>query len=218
MSGNAKTWGDGSWRTKPTDRFVLRWIKVHLSARISPRLVSVPWMRPWMITVSASALGVVAGVVFALGSGWIAGCIAAVGQVLDGVDGQFARLTGRQSARGAFTDSVLDRYADGAMVIGATVYLLRLPPSLPAWVLLLLGSLALIGGNLISYSTARAENLSIDTGPPTLASKGTRTAALILGAWGSALWPAMPLLSIFYLAVHANAVVLRRIVRAHRGT
>lgn len=58
------------------------------------------------------------GVVFALGVAWLAGLIAAMAQILDGVDGQFARLRGEQSKSGAFLDSVLDRYADGAMVIG----------------------------------------------------------------------------------------------------
>jgi len=28
------------WQTKPTDRFVLKWIKTRLSARITPHLVS----------------------------------------------------------------------------------------------------------------------------------------------------------------------------------
>ena len=65
------------WRTKPTDRFILRWIKVHLSARITP------------------GLGMLAGLVYGLGAPWLAGCLAAAAQVFDGVDGQYARLTGR---------------------------------------------------------------------------------------------------------------------------
>jgi hypothetical protein len=39
--------------TKPTDRFVLKWIQCNLSARISPRLTGIEWMRPWMITVAS---------------------------------------------------------------------------------------------------------------------------------------------------------------------
>jgi hypothetical protein len=59
------------WQTKPTDRFVLKWIKCHLSARITPRLVRVKWLRPWMITVSSASLGVLAGVAFAMEWGWL---------------------------------------------------------------------------------------------------------------------------------------------------
>lgn len=187
------------WQTKPTDRFVLKWIKVHLSARITPRLVSWGWLRPWMITLSSSTLGVIGGVVFALGSGWLAGCMAAIAQVLDGVDGQFARLTGDQSAGGAFWDSVLDRYAEGAMVIGLVVYLIQLPLPMPLWLLLILGSLALIGSNLTSYTASRAKDLGIDLGKPSLGSKGTRFTVMVLCGWGSLLWPSLPVVALCYL-------------------
>jgi len=208
---------DDRWKTKPADRFVLKWIKIHLSARISPLLVEITWLPPWVITIISTVLGVTAGVVFALDTAWLAGCIAAVSQVLDGVDGQFARLTDRQSRGGAFWDSVLDRYADGAMMIGLVIYLVRTPSPVPLWGLLLLGFLALSGSNLISYSTARAETLDLDLGPPTLASKGTRMTIMIFSAWGSLLWPALPLAALLYLAIHPNLVVLGRLIRTGRG-
>ena len=201
------------WLTKPSDRFVLKWIKCHLSARVTPRLAAVPGVRPWMVTVFSAALGVVAGVVFAMGWGAAAGVLAGVAQVLDGVDGQLARLTGRQTRGGAFLDSVLDRYADGAMVLGIIVYLIRLPAPIPAWSLLALGFLALAGSGNISYSSARAESLGLDLGPPTLASKGTRTTVMVLAALGSALWPLLPLAALIYLALHSNVVVVTRILR-----
>lgn len=204
---------DVGWKTKPTDRFVLKWIKVNLSARITPRLTTVPWLAPWHITLTSAILGCVAGVVFASGFGWLAGVVAAVSQILDGVDGQYARLTRRVSTSGAFWDSVLDRYADGAMVIGMAVYLMRLPVPLAHWFLLLTSALAFVGSNLISYSSARAETLNIDIGKPTLASKGTRSSVMILCALLSLLWPAMPLLALFYLAVHTNAAVVWRLLK-----
>lgn len=201
------------WQTKPSDRFVLKWIKTHLSARITPRLLSHERLRPWMITLLSSALGVLAGLIFALGGGFLAGCVAACAQVLDGVDGQFARITGQQSKGGAFWDSVLDRYADGAMVIGLIIYLVRLPASCPVWLILVTGALALIGSNLVSYSTARAESLGIDLGKPTLAGKGTRTTVMILSGWATLFWPESPLPALAYLALHPNAAVVARLVR-----
>jgi len=204
------------WQTKPTDRFVLKWIKIHLSSRITPHLLAWEWLRPWMITVVSSFLGVLAGTIFALGWGWLAGCVAASSQVLDGVDGQFARLTDQQSAQGALLDSVLDRYADGAMMIGLLIYLIRLPFPVPLSILLVMGSLAIIGSLTISYSTARAEMLEIEMGQPTLASKGTRSSVMIICAWGSLLWPAMPILALIYLALHPNAVIVNRLVCSHR--
>ncbi|MDY7031387.1 MAG: CDP-alcohol phosphatidyltransferase family protein [Thermodesulfobacteriota bacterium] len=205
-----------SWKTKPTDRFVLKWIKCHLSAHITPKLVVLPWLRPWMITIVSTCLGVLGGCVFAIGWAWLAGLISASSQIMDGVDGQFARLTGRESKAGAFLDSVLDRYPDGAMVIGMVIYLIRLPVAFPLWLTLVLGYLALIGSNQISYSTARAGGLGIDLGKPTLASKGTRTSVMIICALFAPFWPSMPLLALCYLVVHPNVVILKRLVGAYR--
>lgn len=202
------------WQTKPTDRFVLKWIKLNLSARITPRLIGVRWLKPSMITVCSTALGVWAGIMFALGWGLVAGLLAAASQIMDGVDGQFARLTGQQSAAGAFLDSVMDRYSDGSLVFGLTIYCLWL--DFPAWVIAVLGAVALMGSGLISYTSARAENVGINLGGPTLASKGTRTSTVavsgILSPWSSLI----PLLALVYLAVHSNTVVLYRIGRAFR--
>jgi CDP-diacylglycerol---glycerol-3-phosphate 3-phosphatidyltransferase len=207
-----------TWQTKPTDRFVLKWIKIYLSARITPHLVRWIWLRPWMITLGSAFLGVLAGLVLALGWAWTAGCLAACAQILDGVDGQFARLTGCQSKGGAFWDSVLDRYADGAMVVGLVIYLIRLHSPWPSWLLMALGYLALTGSNLISYSSARAETLGIQLGKPTLASKGTRTVAMILGAWGTFVWPGLPLVALLYLVIHTQSSVLYRLALAFRAS
>jgi CDP-diacylglycerol--glycerol-3-phosphate 3-phosphatidyltransferase len=206
-----------SWKTKPTDRFILKWIKCHLSARITPRLLHVSWLRPWILTVFSAGLGIIAGIIYATGVGWLAGLTAAISQVFDGVDGQYARLTDRQSPAGAFWDSVLDRFADGAMMIGMILYLVRLPVTMPLWVIIIFGSLALIGSNGVSYSTSRAENLGIDLGRPTLASKGTRSTVMILCALGTVVWPALPLLALMYLVIHPNTVLIMRLVRAHKG-
>ncbi len=203
-----------SWQTKPTDRFVLRWIKRHLSARITPHLARFPGVAPWMVTAASAALGVAAGLVFGLGWGFTAGCIAAVAQVLDGVDGQLARLKGAETSWGAFWDSTLDRYADGAMLVGMAAYVARELPGVPLGMLIPLGAAAVIGCNLISYTTARAENLALDLGPPTLVSKGTRTALMILSAWASTFWKGAPLVALVALAVLTHIVVGLRLRRS----
>jgi CDP-diacylglycerol---glycerol-3-phosphate 3-phosphatidyltransferase len=194
----------------------LKWIKVNLSAKITPRLPAYEGLEPWMVTLSSCAIGVMAGILLAVGCPVTAGLVAAVAQVLDGVDGQFARLTGRQSKGGAFWDSVLDRYADGAMVIGLSIYLIRFPAPLPVWVLTVLGAIAIIGSNNISYSSSRAESLGIDLGAPTLASKGTRTSVMIVCCWGTVISPSLPLLALLYLAAHTQASIVHRLRLALR--
>jgi phosphatidylglycerophosphate synthase len=202
-----------SWRTKPTDRFVLKWIKLNLSAPLTLRLAGVGSLEPWMITAASAFLGVCAGFIFAAGWGLTAGLVAAASQVLDGVDGQLARLTGRAGRAGAFLDSVLDRYADGFLVIGLIAFNGRM--DMPIWLLVAVGGAALVGGGLISYSSARAENLGIGLGGPTLASKGTRTTIAALSGILSPFVPYAPAAALAYLAVHTNVVVLYRIGLAY---
>jgi phosphatidylglycerophosphate synthase len=206
-----------NWKTKPSDRFVLKWIKLYLSAPVTPRLARWGVIAPWHITLSSALLGCAAGWVFAYGIGWLAGMIAAVAQLLDGVDGQLARLTDRQTKGGAFWDSVLDRYADGAMVIGMIVYLLRLSFPIPPAVIITSGAFAFIGSNLVSYSSARAGELGIDLGQKTLVSKGTRSAAMIVAALGSIIWPALPMIALVYLMLHTNLAVIRMLIKTHHN-
>jgi phosphatidylglycerophosphate synthase len=204
-----------AWRTKPSDRFILKWIKINLSARVTPLLIGRKWLKPWMITVCSMAVGMLGGLVFGLGWGLAAGILAGVSQVLDGVDGQFARLTRSESDAGAFLDSVLDRYSDGALVIGLSVY--NLQSGLPtSWAIVLPAFLALTGSGLISYTSARAEALGIDLGKPTLASKGSRTSVIAVSGLLSPLSSVIPLAALWYLAIHTNSVVLFRICRAYR--
>ena len=207
------------WQTKPSDRFVLKWIKCHLSARITPRLLRLAWLRPWMITVSSACLGLLGGFIFALGVAWLAGICAAASQILDGVDGQFARLTRRETRAGAFLDSILDRYADGAMLIGMVVFVVRRAAPQHVWILLVVGGLALIGANLISYSWARARSLGLVLAKRrTLAGKGTRMTVMIFSGLGSVIWPPLPVLALCYLALHSNLSVLHACWIAFRST
>lgn len=208
---------ENSWMTKPTDRFVLKWIKINLSSHVTARLVNIQWLQPWMITVVSALVGLVAGATFAIGRPFIGALVAAVSQVLDGVDGQLSRRTGKASTAGAFLDSCLDRYSDGALVLGLLINELRTSPDDVAGFVLTIGALALIGSGLISYSSARADSLTLDIGKPTLASKGTRTSVVVIAGLLSPVTPIMPFLALCYLAIHTNVVVVLRILRVFEG-
>jgi phosphatidylglycerophosphate synthase len=166
-----------------------------------------------MITLLSMLSGVCAGVVYGGGWGFTAGLLALISQILDGVDGQLARMTGRQSSAGAFLDSVLDRYADGALVIGLVLYNIRMNPERFMELTLFIGAFAIIGSGLISYTSSRAENLKLEMGAPTLASKGTRTVVTIVCALLSPISSWIPLAGLIYLAVHTNVVVIWRLAR-----
>ena len=59
--------------------------------------------------------------------------------------------------------------------------------------------------------------LGLDIGKPTLASKGTRMAVMIICALASGFWPPAPLIALVYLAVHTNAAAVYRVLRAYRN-
>ena len=146
-----------NWKTKPTDRFVLRFVKVYVSAPVSSTLVRIlPDLRPTVLTLVAVCLGICAGVGFGLGLAWLGGLLAALAQVLDGADGQVARLTGRVSTQGAFLDSVLDRYVDFSLLFGILLHCLRFSVGVnmgglllsPAWLIVIAG-LAAVGSSQV---------------------------------------------------------------------
>ena len=148
--------------------------------------------------------------------GFVAGLVASLSQVLDGVDGQLARIRGEASEAGAFLDSVLDRYSDGALVIGLVIYLIGADIQVSPTTILVIGAAALIGSGLVSYATARASTLAIDLGRPTLASKGTRTTITAVSGLLSPICVYIPFMALCYLAVHTNVVMCLRIMRAFR--
>jgi len=212
-----------SWKTKPTDRFVLRFIKVYVSAPVSTVLVRVlPDVRPTVLTIFAVCLGICGGIAFGLGLAWVGGLLAAAAQVLDGVDGQVARLTSRESTQGAFLDSVLDRYMDFSLIFGMLLHCLRFSIGVnlggivfsSSWLIVIAG-LAAAGSSQVSYATARAKTLQLDYQRPEYAGKGSRTAVIIICGLLTPLWIHLPLAALLYLALHPNLAVLVSLVRLY---
>lgn len=87
-----------------------------------------------------------AGMLFT--GGWFLLCAGS----LDIIDGRLARRTGSGSLRGAFLDSVVDRYADALAFLGLAVFFRH---SVVLWFVLL----AFMGAQMVSYARARGEAL-----------------------------------------------------------
>ncbi|MEJ2109923.1 MAG: CDP-alcohol phosphatidyltransferase family protein [Acidobacteriota bacterium] len=221
-----------NWKTKPTDRFVLKFIKVYLSAPISARVVKYfPNIRPAVCTCAGACLGMAGGLMFGLGYACFGALAASLAQVLDGVDGQVARLTGRVSSKGAMLDSFLDRYMDFSLIFGLYFHCLQFSTGLGdterilgPGLLTLVAVLAVAGSSQISYSTARAASLKLDFQRPESAGKGSRTTAIILCGFLTPLWIHFPFIALLYLALHPNIAVISAMIRlqktkdTHRST
>ena len=102
-----------------------------------------------IVTVVGSAL---------IGSGLLfAGALTAgIGVLLDALDGPLARRLGTASDRGAFLDTMSDRFGEIAIWVGLSVHLREEPR------LLVLCVVALALSLLVPYVRARAENAGLE--------------------------------------------------------
>jgi phosphatidylglycerophosphate synthase len=129
----------------------------HLNRRLSrpaARLLARTMVTPNAVTIVTLLLAVATGGMIA--AGWnIAGGIGIQAvSVIDGVDGELARLKRMVSRFGGVLDAVTDRYADAVMLGGMTVYAARFEDHARPEVI---GALALTAALSVSYSRARIE-------------------------------------------------------------
>jgi len=83
------------------------------------------------------------------------GLLIQISSIVDGCDGEIARLKGLSSAYGAWLDSVLDRWADAAVITGmawGTYHQF-------GWIIWPLAMIALAGSLSVSYTETRYEAL-----------------------------------------------------------
>lgn len=106
---------------------------------------------PAVVTIIGLAVTVAGAVVIASGQLLWGGLIAATGVVLDALDGPLARKLGTASDRGAFLDTMSDRFGEIAVWVGVSVYLRDEPR------LLVLCIVALAFSLLVPYVRAKAE-------------------------------------------------------------
>ena len=109
---------------KPVDGFVSRHLNRKISLFISRFLVRTG-VRPNAVTVAIMAFGALSGVFAAIGSPWwalvIAGLLFQTQSVLDGCDGEIARLTYRFSYTGPWLDTIGDDLTNYLFCLGLAV-------------------------------------------------------------------------------------------------
>ncbi|NOZ77138.1 MAG: CDP-alcohol phosphatidyltransferase family protein, partial [Euryarchaeota archaeon] len=131
------------------------------------------------LTVLGLVSALLACLAFHLGN--LAGALAFIVLMglLDVLDGAVARELDAVTDFGGFFDSVLDRYADGAVLLGIGLYLDGYYP---------LVVVTLIGFFMVSYTRARAENVMDGKCDVGFAERAERLiiimAAVVLEMWG----------------------------------
>jgi CDP-L-myo-inositol myo-inositolphosphotransferase len=196
------------WRRygpKPTDGIVARVVLRRISGPMT-RVLLRTGMTPHLATVLAFTVTLMAAGLIAVGDTWpmrAGGVGVVLGCALDGVDGELARVSGRVTRRGALLDTLLDRYADLAVVLGLV---LGSGGSRDAWVW---GFAAASGCLLVSYVHAIGRDLDVRL----LLRREFRLLIFALCALAEA-----PLWGLGFVAVAANVDVVRGLVLLLRAS
>ena len=110
---------------------------------------------PSLLSFSQLGLSLLAGVAYANGCVFLGGWLMLGCGVIDLLDGGLARRTAQVTRRGAFLDSVIDRYAEFFTFCGLGVLFF---PSWPLWLV----AFGFLGSMMVSYARARAEGLGVE--------------------------------------------------------
>jgi choline kinase/phosphatidylglycerophosphate synthase len=134
---------------RPGDGPVARLLNRRLSVPVSWLLVRLG-PNPDLLSAAAFVVGLVAAALLAAGLGVAGGLMAQLCSVLDGVDGEVARLQLRAGPRGTLLDGVLDRLGDAAICAALGVWATSAGAS-PAVVVVLVA--AATSGAMLSMAT-----------------------------------------------------------------
>lgn len=189
-------------------------ISHHLNRRLSRPLAGLlarTAVTPNQVSVVSFLVGLAALPAYAQGWNLAGGLLAQTFSVLDGVDGDLARLKGMATPFGAFLDAVLDRYGDAAIILGMTMWAQAHEPYPFPW---LIGFLALVGCLMIPYTRARAEAstpVRFKEGFAILFTHDMRLFIIMLGSLIGQVYATLLL-----LALGSNAIAMYRLWVVHR--
>jgi CDP-L-myo-inositol myo-inositolphosphotransferase len=172
--------------TKDSDGPVSRYLNRPASTRLSMALAHLP-IHPDVVSLLAFLVAFGAAWSLGLRMGILGAILVHASSVLDGVDGEIARLQVRASPWGALLDGVLDRFADAALIAGLAVWALETTDSPGA--VAIVAVIATAGAMLSMASKDRIAALGIPAAPERWIGflLGGRDARLLLIALGALL-------------------------------
>ena len=200
--------------SKNRDGPVSRYINRPVSVRITRHLVNATNISPNLISFFSFICCAVAALLFSR-PGYLplafGGLLAQFASIVDGCDGEVARLKSMESDFGGWFDAVLDRYADAFLLLGLLWHVYMPNPSS---FVLLVGFLAIIGSFMNSYTADKYDGLmktKFEKGREIRIGRDVRIGVVSVGAVLN-----IPLLVLFLVAILMNAETIRRIFVAYR--
>ncbi len=143
---------------KINDGIISKHFNRPISTRITRLIVNFP-ITPNEITLVSFFLSIIASFLFAVSSYFAllaGGIIAQFASIIDGCDGEVARIKYLASDYGKWLDAVLDRYADAFLLFGLMLYDYTRSHSIFT---LFIGFFAIIGSFMVSYTADKYDNL-----------------------------------------------------------
>jgi CDP-L-myo-inositol myo-inositolphosphotransferase len=167
------------------DGFAARYLNRPVSRRISEILVRTP-INPNGISLLGFAVGIIGAIMFCLGGYvWtiLAGLMIQLSSIVDGCDGEVARLRFQSSKFGGWFDTILDRYADTAIVAGVSFGYWQAHPHAVVW----LGAIFALTGFVMASYVKKEFEIRYQSKPPggllgKLIKRDLRIFAIMLGA------------------------------------
>lgn len=188
---------------------MLERIKGYVRTALRPMAKKFIAINPNTLTVLGLLISFVSAVFFARNEVITAGIFLLLSGFFDTLDGAVARENKQVTRFGGFLDSVCDRFADAAVIIGAMYGGLAAILSIPGW---LIGTAAIVGSFMVSYTRARAEatgaNASVGIGE-----RAVRVIIIVAGAfidmvnWAVLIVAVLSFITVFQRIGHVRKVL-----------
>ena len=205
MQSQGRKTGDGPV-SRHLNRPLSRWLSRYLvRTSLTPNQIS---LVSWILSCVAAGLMALNGYP-ALAAG---GVLAQLASVIDGCDGEIARLKHSQSDFGGWLDAVLDRYADAVLLFGMMWHEFA---STGTHLSVVLGFAAIVGSFLNSYAADKYDGLMsqrLQGAPYVRLGRDVRVFVIFLGAVFN-----QSLLTLGVVALVMNVEVVRRIMICRRA-
>ena len=154
---------------KETDGFISRFLNRRISFRITRFIIDHNIeLSPNQVSIISCILGVFSAFFFIFNLPVLGGIGVQISSIIDGVDGELARLKGLSSKFGGFFDAILDRIVDIITLICVFIYISSIYGE--NVLINIFCFLALSGDLMVSYIHARGE-ASLHTHPALLGIK-----------------------------------------------
>ncbi|HHF98149.1 MAG TPA: nucleotidyl transferase [Candidatus Aerophobetes bacterium] len=190
---------------KKTDGPVSRYLNRPLSIRISKILVRFN-IKPNLISLISFGISFLAFLLFCLGDYlYVAtgGILSQISSIVDGCDGEVARLKFQGSKYGAWFDAVLDRYADALIILGMVYGWWSIHSEVCIWIV---GFFAMMGSFMNSYTAIKYDEVLLRKRENVRVGRDLRLFLIMVGALLGQIY-----YTLFVLGVLTNFVSLRRI-------